>query len=56
MLIPEDVILYNLEIIRGLIPTVKATKEGIIEATRCEKCDYCKATKKINKIIDYRDL
>ena len=56
MLIPEDVILYNLETIRGLIPNVKAIKDGTIEATRCEKCDYCKSTKKINKIIDYRDL
>ena len=56
MNIPEEVILGKLELIKSLVPMVTAVKEGLIEPVRCEKCNYCKATKKINKIIDYRDL
>ena len=29
-------------------------KKGQIEATRCEKCDYCKSTKVLDKIINYK--
>lgn len=54
--IPEEELLLKLEIIKTLIPAVKAIKEGQMEATRCEKCDYCRATKKLKRIIDYRDL
>lgn len=56
MNIPEEVLLQKLEIIKTVIPRIKALKEGKEEPIRCEKCNYCKATKKINKIIDYREL
>lgn len=56
MNVSENDLLYNLEIIKSLIPGTKAIKEGISVATRCEKCDYCKATKRLTKIIDYHDL
>lgn len=54
--IPEDVILENLEIVKSYIPRIIELKNKKAEPIRCEKCDYCKATKKINKIIDYRNL
>lgn len=31
-------------------------KEGKVEPDRCEKCDYCKSTKKLNKIIHFSEL
>lgn len=31
-------------------------KAGELEPDRCEKCDYCKATKKLNKIIHFSEL
>lgn len=54
--IPQEVLLGKLEIIKELIPRIKLLKEGKTDPIRCEKCNYCKATKKITKIIDYREL
>lgn len=54
--ISQEDLLLNLEIVKSMIPMVKAIKEGKEEATRCECCDYCKENKKISKIINFRDL
>ena len=54
--ISEQDLLLNLEIVKSMIPYVKNIKEGKAEATRCECCDYCKSTKQLTKIINYRDL
>lgn len=54
--VSEQDLLLNLEIVKSMIPMVKAIKEGKEEPTRCEHCDYCKESKKLNKIIDYRSL
>lgn len=35
---------------------ILAVKNGEAEPTRCEHCNYCKATKKIMRPINYRDL
>lgn len=39
-----------------MIDRFKDVKEGKVEPKRCGKCDYCKSTKKIDKIIHYTDL
>ena len=36
--------------------SVLMVKSGGVDAIRCEKCDYCKSTKKIEKPIHYMDL
>lgn len=54
--VSEQDLLIQLEIVKSMIPYVKAIKEGKAEATRCEHCDYCRATKKLTKIINYKDL
>ena len=54
--IPQEVLDEKLAIIEEALPIVYAIKNKQIIATRCEHCDYCKATKVLNKIIDYRDL
>ena len=38
------------------IATVLMVKSGEVEPVRCEKCDYCKSTRKLTRAIDYRDL
>lgn len=38
------------------MPSVLAVKSGSYEPTRCERCDYCKATKKLRGAIHYNDL
>jgi len=35
---------------------IKLVKAGKVEPVRCETCDYCRQTKKVDKIIDYRDV
>jgi hypothetical protein len=35
---------------------VMKVKYGLEDPIRCEKCDYCKSTKKIKEIIHYTDL
>lgn len=37
-------------------PRYQAIKEGRIQPARCEHCDYCKATKKLNGIFDYKEI
>lgn len=54
--ISEQDLLINLEILKAMIPGIKNIKEGYSEPIRCECCDYCKETRKVSKIIDYRDL
>ena len=54
--VSEQDLLIQLEIVKSMIPYVKAIKEGKENATRCEHCDYCRATKKLTQIINYRDL
>ena len=38
------------------MPSVLAVKNGDVEPVRCEKCNYCKKTAKLNKVIHYNDL
>lgn len=38
------------------LPHIMDVKEGRVQPTRCEKCDYCRKTKKLSKIIPYNDL
>lgn len=38
------------------MPSVLAVKNGETEPIRCEKCNYCKRTAKLTKVIHYNDL
>lgn len=54
--IPDEVIDNKLILLENILPRIQAIKEGKVQPTRCEHCNYCKSTKKITKILDYRDL
>ena len=54
--IPDEVLDIELEKIKEILPKIKMIKDGILEPSRCEKCNYCKFTKKLTSVIDYRDL
>lgn len=41
-----------LAIVKALAPQFNDIKHGIVPPTRCEKCDYCKKTKVISRVID----
>lgn len=51
-----DVIEQSLHIVGKHIERVKAVKSGEVEPARCEKCDYCRLTKKINRIKHFSEL
>jgi hypothetical protein len=42
--------------VEDLAPKFQAIKQGQLEPERCGKCDYCKSTKVLDAIIDYREL
>lgn len=37
-------------------PRYQAIKEGREKPRRCEHCDYCRATKRLQRIIDYKEF
>lgn len=54
--VPDSDLESKLAEVEDLAPRYQAIKEGRIKPTRCECCDYCKATKKLTSILDYREI
>lgn len=54
--IPQERIDLCLDTVREYAPHFAEIKAGRAEPSRCEHCDYCRATKKLTLIIDYREL
>ncbi|HOR12305.1 MAG TPA: PD-(D/E)XK nuclease-like domain-containing protein [Anaerolineaceae bacterium] len=54
--IPDDVLDERIMFVRELAPRYQAIKHGEVEPTRCEHCDYCRATKTLTEPVDYRDI
>jgi uncharacterized protein with FMN-binding domain len=54
--IPQEVIDERLAEIEELVPRFQAIKLGLEDPSRCGKCDYCKATKVLTRVIDYREV
>lgn len=54
--IPQERLDECLELVKINAPRYNDIKLGKAEPTKCGKCDYCKSIKKIENIIDYRDL
>jgi hypothetical protein len=46
----------ELEIIRDKMPRIIAVKGGEIAPRRCEKCAWCRSTKKLAKVMHYSEL
>lgn len=54
--IPQAWIDTALAEIKYEIDTIAAIKRGEIEPHRCEKCAYCKSTKKLSRVISAEEL
>lgn len=54
--IPQENIDMAAEIIRSNIERFRDVKQGLTEPIRCEHCDYCKRTKVLKYISDYREI
>lgn len=51
-----DRIDLELKLMLEALPRVLAVKEGRELPTRCDKCEYCRSTRKLNRMIHYADL
>lgn len=56
LVIPGDVLDAALERVEAKAARFAAIKAGTIRAERCGRCDYCKATKVLDSLLDYRDV
>lgn len=54
--ISQDRIDFCQDIVREYAPRFAALKRSEGEPRRCERCDYCKSTKKLSAIIDYKEV
>jgi hypothetical protein len=53
--IPQDRLSAKLYEIEDIVPYYQLLKLGEAEPERCEQCAYCRQTKKLNTIKDYRE-
>ena len=53
--IPQEIINEKLAFVKSHIKRFKMIKDGLIEPTKCGKCDYCKSIAKIINIYNYKD-
>lgn len=51
--IPQERLDVALKIVENLIDHIADVKSGLIEPSRCEKCDYCKSTKELTEVVPY---
>lgn len=51
ILIPDDQLKFQLEQLKWQMPHIISVKSGEIEPIRCGHCDYCRATKKLERLI-----
>lgn len=54
--IPQHTLDAEMEVLKEKLPYFDAIRCGVIEPPRCEKCDYCRATKRIVGAISLDDL
>lgn len=47
---------YELDVIKKRLPMIQAIKEGRAKPKRCGRCDYCRATKRLDAIKPYYAL
>ena len=51
--LPQSSLDVAMKVVESFVDRFADIKAGLIEPTRCEKCDYCKETKVIEDVIDY---
>ena len=54
--IPQERLDYCLNQVKENVPRFADIKRGLIEPTRCERCNYCRKTKALSGIVDYLQL
>ena len=44
------------ELVKHYAPIYQNIKDGLLDTSRCGKCDYCRATKKLTGAMEYEEL
>lgn len=56
MYIDDTDLAAALAVVEDNAPRYQAIKEGRIQPVRCEHCDYCRATKRLTSILNYKEI
>ena len=56
MYIDDTDLAAALAVVEDNAPRYQAIKEGNIQPTRCEHCAYCRATKRLTSILNYKEF
>lgn len=56
MYIDDTDLAASLAVVEDNAPRYQAIKEGRIQPVRCEHCDYCRATKRLTSILNYKEI
>lgn len=54
--IPQERLDYCFEQVKADVQRFDAIKKGLIEPTKCQKCDWCKRNKVLTSVIDWESL
>lgn len=54
--VDEDRIRYELQQVEAGMERVSLVKDGLLPAVRCEHCAYCRATKRIERVMHYAEI
>lgn len=54
--LPQELLDFELEKATEALPRIDAIKRGIITPERCERCEYCRATKVLSKVMTMEEL
>lgn len=52
----DDILRFELQGVEAKLPLITEVWKGNKEPTRCETCNYCRSTKKIDKVTKYTDF
>ena len=54
--VPRERLDFCLNIVKENVQRFADIKKGLIEPTRCNRCDFCKSTKILTEIVDYLSI
>ena len=54
--IPDQDLAAKLAEVEDNAPRYQAIKKGLVKPRRCENCAYCRATKRLDAIVSYKEL
>ena len=54
--IDQEYLDQALELVKEIAPRIDALKNGLVEPTKCGKCNTCRAEKKLDRVLSYKEM